>query len=180
MREALLDKGFGHRLAKEDDVGLDQVRLTDQTPRWVKAGHDLVRQHDVTVGAELPRDHLEVRVRLTQPLIEVRSAGDLATVQAPGQIEVAVQLEDVLGAGNLMQAIDILRDDRPNQAQALKIRDRAVPVVGSGAREPSPSDEAAGPVTLPIRRRGNELAIRHWHHPSLAVRPPVVRDARLR
>ena len=88
-----------------------------------------------------------------------------------------MQLQHVVSAGHLVQAVDVLRDDRPNQAQALKIRDGAVSVIGPGAGEPSPSHEAARPVTLPIGRRGDELAVRHGHHPPLAVRPSVVRDA---
>jgi len=43
LRKALLDKGFRHRLAKEDDIGFDQVRLTDQTAGRMKAGDRIVR-----------------------------------------------------------------------------------------------------------------------------------------
>ncbi len=173
----MVNKRFGHRLAEEDDIGFDQVRLTDQTLRRVKAGHDLIRQRHVAIGADLPRGHLEMRVLLTQPPIELGSRCGLATVQTPGHLQVSVQLENVMGTGHLMQPIHVLGDDRANQTQALKIRNRAVSVIGPGAGKPTPSHEAARPITLPIRRRGNELAIRHGHDPPLAVRTPVVRDA---
>ena len=61
-----------------------------------------------------------------------------------------MQLENVTGAGPLVQAVDVLGDDRANQAQALKIRNRTVSVVGPGAGKPSPPHKAARPVTLPI------------------------------
>ena len=63
-----------------------------------------------------------------------------------------MQLENVTGAGQLVQAINVLGNDRANQAQALKIRNRAVSVVGFGTGKPSPPDKAARPVALPIRR----------------------------
>jgi len=104
-------------------------------------------------------------VGLSQPPTELSSRRGLAAAQAPDHAKVAVQLENLTGTGQLVKPVHILGHDRANQAQALKISYRAVPVVGPGAGK-----------TLPVRRRGDEIAIRHGHHAPLAVRSPVVRD----
>ena len=91
-----------------------------------------------------------------------------------------MQLQNITGAGELVKPVDVLGDDRTNQPQALESGDGAMSVIGCGSGKPSPSHEAARPITLPICRRGNELAIGHGHHPPLAVRSPVIRDTRLR
>src|ERR1035437_41538 len=91
-----------------------------------------------------------------------------------------MQLENITGAGELVKPVDVLGDDRTNQPQSLKIGARGMSVIGCVSAKPSPPHEAAPPITLPICRRGNELAISHGHHPPLAVRSPVIRDTRLR
>ena len=138
--------------------------------------HRLLRQHHVPVGADLARHHLEARVRLAQPGIDVGPARRLTAVQADDPVEVAVQLEHVARARGLVQPVDVLGDDLAHEPQPLQRGHRPVPVVGRGRGEPAPADEAAGPVAATVVGGGDELAVRHRGHPPLAVGAAVVGD----
>ena len=79
----------------------------------------------------------------------------------------------------LVQAVDVLGDDRPDVAGPLQVGDDAVALVGLGGVEALPADVAAGPVAPTRLARPGELAVRHRLDAARAVGPAVVGDARL-
>src|SRR6478735_2543229 len=155
--EAPTDRVLGHRLAEEDDVGLEGVGAADEAHRQVEASGHRVVEDDVAVRADLAGDPGpvgsdaedqvdEAGVGLGQPLVQRSALDVVAAGEADDPVEVAVQLGHVDGTGGLVEAIDVLGDDGVEQAGPLEGRDRPMSAVRRRAVEPLPADVAAGPV----------------------------------
>ncbi len=69
----------------------------------------------------------------------------------------AVQLDDVSAAGLVMQAVNVLRDQRLRPSARLQPRQGLVRCVGTHAAEFVPPCETARPVPPPCRVRRHEL-----------------------
>ena len=79
-------------------------------------------------------------------------------------------------ARRLVQAVDVLGDDRAEDAPPLQVGDGVVGGVRLGVREALPADERAGPVPAAGRAGTGELAVLHRRDPAGAVGPAVVGD----
>ncbi len=187
---AALDPVLGDRAAEEDDVRLERVGAARPAHGQDEAGHGGIGQDDVTVGADLARHPRavgdrpegplgEAGVGLGHPALEHLALAPSTAGEADDVGERAVQLDDAAGPGLLVQAVDVLGDDRADEAPPLERGHRLVADVGPGGREPLPADEAAGPVPPARLARPDELAVRHRHDPPAAVRTAVVGDAGL-
>ena len=111
-----------HGLAEEDDVGLERPLPAGQAVDHHEPVEQLVGQLRVAVGIDLVDPRTERRVGRAQALVELRPAGDVAAVQADRPVQAAVQFDDVGRAAGLVQAVDVLRDDRAEQARRLQRR----------------------------------------------------------
>ena len=95
-------------------------------------------------GASPRRQALEARVRLGHPGLEQVAVGAVAAGQADDLGQAAVQLGDVAAAGGLVQPVDVLGDDRPEDATALQVGDGVVGGVRLGvANRCQPMNERA-------------------------------------
>ena len=92
----------------------------------------------------------------------------------------AVQLGHLARPGCLVQTVDVLGDDLLDHTCGLQPRHRVMARVGTGLREPLPSDEGPRPVALPRCAAADELAELHRRDAAPTVRPAVVGDARVR
>ncbi len=70
----------------------------------------------------------------------------------------AVQLDDISGAGLLVEPVHVLGDERRRPASGLQPRERLVRHVRGHPAELVPARKAARPVPLPRRLRPHELA----------------------
>ena len=91
-----------------------------------------------------------------------------------------MQVDHVMGAGCLVQAVDVLGDDPAKQAEALEPGDRGMTCVRKGPVDGAPSQMAACPVTAAISFRTHEHLVGHrLRAPRPPGRPAIVRDSRL-
>ena len=74
-----------------------------------------------------------------------------AAVEAPRSVDRAVQLEDEIrvGAGSLVEAVDVLRQDRADAARPLELDEREV--AGAGLGGPCLMVEARPCIGVPAR-----------------------------
>jgi hypothetical protein len=70
-----------------------------------------------------------------------------------------VEIDDVLAAGCVMQAIDVLRDELSDSSAAFEHRQRVVRVVWARQSHPAEAGEAPRPVALPRGLVAHELLI---------------------
>ena len=87
----------------------------------------LLIKHDVR-----PDDAAAVTVRHTGAVIDALRRIRPAAAHAVAAVDAAMQLEHIFAPGRLMQAVDILRDDRLQLALALQLRQAQVGAVGPG------------------------------------------------
>ena len=81
------------------------------------------------------------------------------------------------GAGRLVQAVHVLRDDPVDHAELLQRGDRTVARVGPGVADAAPAEVTARPVAPAGQRVTGERLVGHRRTaPGRAGRPPVVRD----
>ncbi|MNS92891.1 hypothetical protein D3C72_1270390 [compost metagenome] len=110
----------------------------------------------VAIGGRLG-DHVAQRgVLVQQPVLQAGTVMARAAVQADGAGQAAVQLDHVAAAGTLVQAVDILRDQRREPAVRAKARQRMVRGIGPRLPRHRPAQHAARPVALAPRVRAKE------------------------
>jgi hypothetical protein len=67
-----------------------------------------------------------------------------------------MQVDHLVTAGRLVQAIDVLRDELFDPPFALEVRERVMGRIGARTVKPPPADEAASPVAAPNGRIAHE------------------------
>jgi hypothetical protein len=102
-REGALQRALGQELAEQHDVGLQRVVL-------------VAARHAVRRGRKARADVLEADL--------------LAARQARRVVDRPVDLDELLGPGRPMQAVDVLGDDGVEVPAALELDQRVVRAVG--------------------------------------------------
>ncbi|MCY1217738.1 hypothetical protein D9M72_296630 [compost metagenome] len=135
----------------------------------------------VAIGGRLG-DHVAQRgVLVQQPVLQAGTVMARAAVQADGAGQAAVQLDHVAAAGTLVQAVDILRDQRAQAALLAQPGQRMVRAVGPRLPCNRPAQHAARPVALAPGVRAEEgLQRDRLRTLPLAVRIAVAGDAGIR
>jgi hypothetical protein len=125
----------------------------------------------------------EARVQSSQLLLEPSPVAHVAARDADSFVRRPVKLERVFAPGGVVQPVDVLRDEAPDLAVPLRVRQRVVRRVGNRALgEGAPPGERARPVALLVLLGAHELLVRHRLESSRvrAVGGAVVGDVRLR
>jgi hypothetical protein len=172
-------RGPGYVLAEEHDVGLEQIGSAALTTNDPEPRDLLVGELSVSVrvaGRDLVR--AQIGVGGTQPLIKRLPGAARAALQAHDTVKCAMQLQDVSGAGGLMQPVDILGDDPVQHTRLLHRGHCPVSGVGSRGGDPPPADMSAAPVSVTSLRRAAKLSDRHRQPGTQrAARTAIVRDS---
>jgi hypothetical protein len=101
-----------------------------------------------------------------------------STSHATNPIEPAMQIDHLRTSGDLMQPIDVLRQQQLASTSCLESREGMMGIVGQGPAEPPPSDQASRPITLPRLLVAHEGLIGdRLHSLPVALAVAIVRDA---
>jgi len=178
-------------LARRTAALLSLITLAYTLVIWLRFDHASTaraRRHDerrevqpVEVGIAVRSDRRiepdPVPVERGQVLLPAGPSGCLPAGQAGHPVETTVQVDDPARTGGLVQAVDVLRDEQPDQAAALSLGEGAVRVVGLGPPEAAPADQTACPVAGPHHGVTHEgLVLDRSLSLPLTVKPAVVRN----
>lgn len=98
--------------------------------------------------------------------------------QAANHVESAVQVNDRLTAGTLVQAVHVLGDDAAQKPTALQLSEAVMGRIRLRGREARPAERAAGPVPAADLRTTDEVRIEDGTGMLPAtVRVPIVRNS---
>ncbi len=177
-----MDRGHAiarHRVAEEHHIGFDDAGAAAAV-RHREAVQIVGLEMRVAVGRRHGGQAGDGGVRRFEFALDFGARMPFAASQADHRGEAAVQLDHAGAAGGLMQAVDILRDQCLDMPGLLQPGERAMRVVGQGARHDRPAHHAARPIALPARVRFEKLAVldRRARTP-VAIGVAVAGDARV-
>jgi len=118
----------GHAAAEEDDIGREGAAA--RTGGDDEAGDEVVGQIGVPIGREDGEAITKVGIELEQALLQGGARRDRGAGQAAHTRQGAVELDDGLAAGGLVQAVDVLGDDAGQRPVGLERGERIVPALG--------------------------------------------------
>ena len=93
------------------------------------------------------------------PALNGIAACDVAAIKAFHLIQSAVEINDPLGAGTLMQPVDILCDYSTEQARLFEFYQSSVAFIWLGCADARPAQRRPTPVALPFRRVRDKFVV---------------------
>ena len=97
----------------------------------------------IAVGGDACLELHPVRIELIESGLDRCSRKIAAAVQTPHPIDAAMQIDDPVAAGLLMQPIDVLRDQAVQPPGALEAREGIVSSARPHASQPAPADRGS-------------------------------------
>src|SRR5690606_3914552 len=122
----------------------------------------------------------ELRITLEELVLQQIARPRAPAGHAADRVEPSVQVDHPALAGDLVEPVDVLRDDELDAVIGLETRERGVRAVRARAAKARPADAAPCPIALPGVGIADERLERHRSGAlPRAVCIPVVRNAGL-
>jgi hypothetical protein len=121
------------------------------------------------------------RVAADQVVLEIRPPARRRASYPPDKVETSVEVDHRPAPGRLVQAVDILGEEKLALAFSFELGEGVMRIVGLGPSEPSPADHAARPIASASDLVGHEClkADRPRSFP-VAVVVMIIGDTRVR
>ena len=159
MAVSPLDPVARHVLAEEHHVGLQEAAAA--RARRHGEGREIgAVEIGVAVGRFRRVKRQPLRIEADEFALKFSARRKRAAGHAAHPVEPSVQVDHLLAAGGLMQAVDVLGGEVLAFAQNLEPGERAMGGVRRGRAEPPPADEAARPIAPPRRLALHEGLVR--------------------
>ena len=168
-------------LPEEDHVGLDDAAAARDRPARRTSRSRARRGRRRRPARPARRARPRSRLSADRCCLPAGPTRRLPAGHAGHPVEPAVQVDDPARAGRLVQPVDVLRHEQPDECRAARPRrEGAVRVVGLGRAEAAPADQTTRPVAGPHHRVTHErLELDRSLPLPLPVEPAIVRDPRL-